>query len=409
MVAPSCHLGIHVKRLDRLFAAVLFVAGIVSAVDAVASPLSEALARHSERDVQQLRGRPDLAARCTLGAVYAQRRDLSRAALYLAGCDDAELPADIAGGVARIQRDLKKQLDASDLAMIEVVSTPAGLTATVSALPAEPFTTPATLYLPAGDHEVSASFGGSLLKNVIHAAKRSRGVVVLDAGIKTIEIKQPKTTQIDMSENGGAVDEKHDGPPPAVAHGNMMAEKYQKGMKAVAAVEPNPNALEDPFAIRQAPRAPRAYWLGLRVGGGMFDDSAARARAGLAVAATGRFALAHPVFLAARIDWSRRGGEGAIDVVGASAGAGLAIADRPAVAVAVLAQLRGELRLASERTMATTDVDVRRAGVAAALGLELSLPRSPFSAGLRFEQGLTTLVPGARDRAMLIELGVDWR
>lgn len=59
--------------------------------------------------------------------------------------------------------------------------------------------------------------------------------------------------------------------------------------------------------------------------------------------------------------------------------------------------------------MATTDVDVRRAGVAAALGLELSLPRSPFSAGLRFEQGLTTLVPGARDRAMLIELGVDWR
>ena len=50
-----------------------------------------------------------------------------------------------------------------------------------------------------------------------------------------------------------------------------------------------------------------------------------------------------------------------------------------------------------------------RAGVTAAAGVELALPRSPFTAGLRFEQGLTTLVPGARDRAVLFELGVDWR
>jgi hypothetical protein len=59
--------------------------------------------------------------------------------------------------------------------------------------------------------------------------------------------------------------------------------------------------------------------------------------------------------------------------------------------------------------MTMTDVPVSRTGATAAIGVELALPRTPFTAGLRFEQGLTMLIPGARDRAMLFELGVDWR
>ncbi len=369
--------------------------------------MTEALARHSEKDVAALRGRADLASRCTLGAVYAQRNDLSRASLYLDGCADVELPAEIAGDVAKIERALQKKLRDSDLAMIEVVTNPGGMTATITAFPGESFTTPAKLYLKEGDYEVEATLDGIVLKNVVHAVKRSRGAVVLDAGGKIVGGKLIKDGNVDFAEEGGGGGEQHAGPPPAVPHKNMMNDKYQNGIKAVATAEPtnpNPNALEDPFAVRQERRSSRSYWLGLRLGGGMFDDGVSQARAGMAIAATGRWPLAGNTFVAARVDWSRRGGD-PIDVIGASAGAGITVVDSQTVGIAVLAQLRGDLRLAASRM----DVPVERAGVTAAAGVEVSLPRSPFTAGVRFEQGLTTLIPGARDRALLFELGVDWR
>ena len=387
--------------MKRLLATVLLVAGLASAD---ASPLTEALARHSEKDVAGLRGRADLASRCTLGAVYAQRNDLPLASLYLSGCADAVLPAEIAGDVAKIDRELQKKLRDSDLAMIEVVTNPGGMTATITAFPGESFTTPAKLYLVEGDYDVEATLDGIVLKNVVHAVKRSRGAVVLDAGGKIVGGKVIKDGTVDFAEEGGGGGEQHAGPPPAVPHKNMMNEKYQHGMKAVATAESNPNALEDPFAVRQERRTSRSFWLGLRLGGGMFDDGASQARAGVAIAATGRFTIAGNAFLAGRVDWSRRGGD-PIDVIGASVGVGISVADSQAISIAVLAQLRGDLRLASS----SMDVPVKRVGVAAAVGVEASLPRSPFTAGVRFEQGLTTLIPGARDRAVLLELGVDWR
>lgn len=372
------------------------VASLASAVEA--SPLTDALARHSDKDVAVLRGQPDAASRCTLGAVYAKRNDLPRASLYLGGCAEAVLPAEIAGDIAKIERELQKKLRDSDLAMIEVVTNPGGMTATITAFPGESFTTPAKLYLVEGDYDVEATLDGLVLKNVVHAVKRSRGAVVLDAGGRIVGGKVVKDGSVDFTEEGGGGGEQHQGPPPAVPHKNLMNEKYQRGVKAVATVEANPNALEDPFAIRQERRASRPFWLGLRLGGGMFDDGASRARAGVAVAATGRVPLASTTFLAGRIDWSRRGGD-SIDAIGASAGVGVTVV----AGVAVLAQLRGDLRFGD---MAKT---AERAGVTAAMGIEASLPRSPFSAGVRFEQGLTTLIPGVHDRALLLELGVDWR
>jgi len=52
---------------------------------------------------------------------------------------------------------------------------------------------------------------------------------------------------------------------------------------------------------------------------------------------------------------------------------------------------------------------VHRAGYSLAAGAELALPTTPFTVGLRFEQGVTELVPGARDRAVLAEVGIDLR
>jgi hypothetical protein len=390
------------------FAATVILAGSPAA----ATPLSDALSRHSDRDVEVLRAqRTEVGARCTLGAVYAQRGDLSRAALYLTGCDDAELPTDISAGVARIHRDLKRKLRESELAMIEVVTNPTGMTGETDALPGDTFTTPATLYLPAGDHKVKATKDGVTVTSLVRAQKHSRGAVVLEGGVKPTT-KGPQPGKVDFNDNGGAVGEQHAGPPPNVKHKNMLPSKYQKGMKAVAAND-NPNAIDDPLAIGETHRASRAYWLGLRLGGGMFDDGAAAARPGVAVAATGRYALTTRTFLSGRLDWSRRGGnEGTfagVDVIAAGAGAGVTVLDSQTLGIALIAQLRGDLRLASNRTMTMTTEPVDRAGVAAAAGIEVSLPRTPFTAGLRFEQGVTALVPGARDRAILFELGVDWR
>ena len=72
------------------------------AAPATAGTLADALAKSDARAIKSLRATPDdAAARCTLGAVYAKRGDLPRASLYLAGCGDLALPAEISADVAR--------------------------------------------------------------------------------------------------------------------------------------------------------------------------------------------------------------------------------------------------------------------------------------------------------------------
>ena len=366
-----------------------------------AGVLGDALQRHSDRDVAALRAlRPDVAAGCTLGAVYARRNDLPRAALYLTNCDDAALPDDVAAEVARIDRDVKKRLRASDLAVLEVVTRPGGMIGEIDALPGETFTTPATLYVTPGRYTVQVD--GHVA--TVTANKRSRGVVILDA--ETTTVVAPTDTTIDFGKDIGA-ETQQSGPPPDIKHANLIRDKYLKGIEASGVAADNPNAIDDPLATTETLRVARNYWLGIRIGGGMFDDSAAPARAGMSVAAAGRATLGGRNFLAGRLDWSRRGGEAVdrVDVIGASAGIGRTVIDRHSLGVALLAQLRGDFRIADSRALAPID----RLGASVALGVELALPRTPFTAGIRFEQGVTRFVSDGRDRALLFELGLDWR
>jgi len=213
-----------------------------------------------------------------------------------------------------------------------------------------------------------------------------------------------RTVTIDFAEDDAdAPIEQHTAPPPDIKHPSLMTDKY-RGVPGDAA---GPE-LADPLAQRVVPTTSRLYWLGFRLAGGMFDDGAAAARAGLAVGLAGRYRLGSAAFVAARTDWSRRGGDamtGAIDVLGASLGAGTTVGSAGGLELALIGQLRGDLRLADQRN----GDPVRRAGLGIAVGAELALPSSPFTAGLRFEQGLTDLLAGARDRALLLELGVDLR
>jgi len=388
--------------------------GVCLATPAHAGPLAEALARGDDAAIAALRARRDeVGARCTLGAIYARRGELARAGFFLDGCDQAALPEDIAGTVGKIAGDTLRWLDGGDLASIQVLSAPASVhvPAESDALPGEPFTTPAMLWVRPGSYEVRARVNGAIRTSTVVAEAHKRATVVIE--VPAEKAPQPHEQVVTIEEE--ALGEQETAPPPGVKHPTLLPKKYRGEEEG----EGGPKLI-DPLAMTAAARPPRAHWLGARLAGGMFDDGHAAARAGVGVAAAGRYALSTrpsggpAVFLAGRLDWTRRGGvpdmsgmdTGArIDVLGAGAGAGLTVLDRGALAIALIGQLRADLRLASARG----DEPVRRAGLGAAAGAELALPGSPITAGLRFEHGLTELVAGARDRAVLLEIGVDWR
>ncbi len=235
-------------------------------------------------------------------------------------------------------------------------------------------------------------------------------VVGVGVGDARADTARPPVIDFTGDADGGALGDAHTGPPPDVVRPSLMADRY-RGVPGAPAGE----TIEDPLAVRTGPAPPRAAWLGVRIGAGMFDDSAATARPGLEVGIAGRYRITGDVFTAARVDWSRRGGDAmsmpivddVVDVVGASAGLGTTIARSAAsgIALALIGQLRGDLRLRDQRDIAP----VRRAGLGVAAAAELALPATPFTLGVRYEQGVTELVAGARDRAVLVELGVDLR
>ncbi|HEX3477824.1 MAG TPA: hypothetical protein VHT91_22535 [Kofleriaceae bacterium] len=410
--APTARTPFATTARRALIALAIAAAPALAAAPAAASPLSDALARHADADIAALRPRAaEPAARCTLGAIHARRGDLPRAALYLAGCDHADLPDDIAAAIRDAVRDLRRRLDASRLSSLDVVTEPEGLSAEIDALPGEPFATPATIWLPAGNHVVHVRRGDRQddrsWSQRVTTEPRKHTVVLIKTGLDA-RPPPPKTIAIDMTDDPGQeLGEQHTGPPPDIKHPPLIQDRYRR-IPDPAAGDP----IDDPLAAAPAPPDERPLWLGLRLAGGMFDDSATAARTGLAVALTGRYRLTDAVFAAARADWSRRGGRtmtGAtdpIDAFGASGGLGATVAgSATGPGLALLAELRADLRLADHRAAAP----VPRAGLGIAAGAELALPRTPFTVGLRVEQGLTDLAAGARDRAILAELGVDLR
>lgn len=364
---------------------------------AAAGPLAEALGK---ADLAGLRAQlPEPAARCTLGAVYAKKQDLPRAALFLAECEDVALPDDVSAEVARAARDVKKQLRASEMSQLSIVTRPEGIPVSLAALPGEVLTAPVVVWVKAGSHTVTAKVADRVYTNSVTVQPFARSSLYLDLSAAEKGPGAPKDGNVDFREDNAL--EKTDGPPPDVKRRSMMSDK-QLG---IAGPRTGPE-LADPLATPPPP-APLPMWLGVRVGGGMFDDGAATARVRPAVAVAARYVLAAPLFLAARLDWTRRGGQAvdSIDTIGLSAGAGYSLVDADAIGVALIAQLRGDLRFADSRDQMT----VGRTGAAAAAELEVAFPATPLTAGVRFEQGLTELVPGYRDRALLVELGVDWR
>lgn len=379
---------------------------IAFAVPAAADPLADAAQRG---DVAALRARlPDPAARCALGAAYAKRHDLPRAALYLDGCDALDLPEPLAGVVARQARAVRRALDDSALSQLVISTTPPGLVAECDALPGEQLATPATVWVRAGTYHVrvardaAALAGAGAAVRVVKLPARSRGAVVIDLGAPPPAA--PRTGHVDLTEEGAA-DPGVTGPPPPVKHGSMLPRRYIDGNTVGGP------PIADPLATtREAPPPPHpaALRAGVRLGASAASH-AGGSRLGPSLAAELHVvapwqdaAATHPWGLIARLDASERGGADVpIDAVGTSLGVDKVIAAPSAAWLAVGVALRGEARLGGM----TTD----RFGLGAAATLELALRRLPITVGARFEQDVTELAPGMREHAIIVELGGELR
>jgi hypothetical protein len=365
------------------------LAGLGVAQAAHAGEYADALAKSDKAAIATLKAKNDPAARCTLGAIYAKKNDLPRASLYLANCED--LPEEISADVAKANREVTKKLRDSDYSFIAVTSREETVTlsAEISAMAGDTFTTPATIWVKAGTYEITATDGAMTYKQSVTVDKHSRTSAVFETGRQKL-VTEPVVGKADFTEEN-AVERPHEGSPKAVKRGSLMDKKYQ------GIAEGSPDDIADPLAVRAVRHAPRDWSIGARLGGGMFDDGAGDARAGAMVAATGRYALSSRYFLAARVDYSARS-SASIDVLGASFGGGVSLVP----SVALFAQLRGDVRLGDE-------MGVRTFGVSGVADLEVLIPNAPITAGVRFEQGLTTIAENTRDRALLLEVGVDWR
>ena len=318
-------------------------------------------------------------ARCVKGLDYARKNDLPHAALYLAGCDEAE--------VAK----LDKRLKASQLASLELIGHPDGLIATTDALPGEAIVLPATIWIPAGRYTVSVVVGDVTLQNAIEVKPRSRGTSLFTAPPKIAPKTEPETVDFG-DEPGGEPTDRQVGSPVDLKHPPLTPDKY----RGVTSASGPP--IDDPLEIHPVPRADRGWSIGARLGGGMFDDRLATAHAGLAIAAVGRVVLARsgasPTwFVDGRLDWSRRG----VDTFGVTPLVGLTVLDHAAAAISVTLGPRLETRLVTSHD----GMAVARFGGQLVVGCDIALAQAPIVAGLRVERGL-------HDTAVIVELGFDW-
>jgi hypothetical protein len=384
----------------------LVIAALVaSAGSAEAGGLADAIARHAPADVDALRGQlpGDVAVRCTLGAVYAKRNELPRAAVYLTDCEDAQLPTEISEAVAKLAHEMKKKLRESELSVLEIVTKPAGMTAEISALPGDPLVTPATVWVPAGTYDVKATTAeGRTITNHVSTTAHSRSVIILEEPNRANGPAKPGTVNFD---GDGEPAERHEGTPAAIKHGSLMSKKL-RGIADPAAAGPQ---LDDPLAIVEdpPPPAPPGWRIGARIGSGATDHVEQNSPLGLEGALESHFVIAgdaKPYEIVVRADTLIRTHVTALEVrFGASAAVAKVIAAPDAAWIAVGLGVRG---------MIHGGVDLpRQQLLGGEATLELALRRLPIVVDARFEQGLVaTQGPDAMtERALVLELGYDFR
>ena len=165
--------------------------------------------------------------RCVLGVWYADTADLPRAHLYLSACSRAGDPGLRQRGEVLL-RKVAKQLAATELSPIEVVTQPVGARVEIDALPGDWFMAPQQVWVGAGRHRIKATgSAGAAATSEVTVADGNRALVQLD-----LQAAAPPTAgagRIDFSADGAPAPV-HAGPPPPVKHDSLLPAKYRKGL-----------------------------------------------------------------------------------------------------------------------------------------------------------------------------------
>ena len=311
---------------------------------------------------------PAWADRCADGVAAMQKRDLTHAAIWLDGCDDG-------ADVARAKRELQHELDASNLAVVEVISRPQGLEASIDALPGEHFTTPVKLYVAPGKHVITVGEQ----KVEVDAKPHTRAPVYVDA--KVAPVNAPRTGTVDFNEDSGGEATQETAPPPDQKHPPLTPCKYSNSCTEAG------TPIDDPLAEHESP--PPAFpeaSIELR-GGTAYVNALAPS---VAIAAKIARGDELPWLGSVRVDWSRRGGNDAF---------GGTFAVEKVVAAPDTAWL----------SLGAGALYNSYAGLGGVALVELALRRLPVSVGARYEQGIATMMDGTREHALILELGIGWR
>jgi hypothetical protein len=174
---------------------------LLASSTAYAEPLVDSISRRDDVDVSHLRAKlPDDSARCALGVIYLLRDDLTRAAHYLEGCATARIAPDVAGWARLAVPRLDDRLRMSELAALEVTTTPAGLLVSIDTVPGELFATPAVIWLPAGTHAVRA---GEASRSVTLGARSGAAAHLVIEGMEHSTRVDPRVAV--MRENDCAI------------------------------------------------------------------------------------------------------------------------------------------------------------------------------------------------------------
>jgi len=342
-------------------------------------------AAYAGDDVAPLRAKLP-ASKCELGAAYAHANDLPRAALFLDGCNSDD------------ERRVEGRLEASQLSKLTITSDPPGLAITTDALPGEAITTPAVVWAKAGTYTIT---GGGRITMVQLAAHSGRPIVLEN---RTPKSPSPHPQTMDFADE--PTDAANTTPPPDQQHPSLLPCKY------TGCNTHDGETIDDPFAVRaeHVPVEPPAYSLGVRAGtSAAFHSGGSRIAPALALdgrVRAGRFPGLGAAAIDLRLDWAMRGGDdGKFDAFGASAQYGAVVFAPSAAWLTALVGLRGELH--TDAMVGAMPIERASFGYTAAL--ELALRTLPVTVGLRYDEDLTELVPGVRERAVILELGGELR
>jgi hypothetical protein len=200
---------------------------------------------------------------CDEAREHLKRRDLVRASILAAACEDSGDER-----AAALLAEVEKKATARGMSPVEIITDPPGGTVVVEPASDLPFATPRRVWLPEGRHQVTGLVNGDPVATALVIAKEGNRAVAL------IELPAPPpppgTGSVDFGEEGGG--EMSSGPPPKVELPSLLPDRYLRGVNATAAPGEAGGRRRDVWTISLGP-----------VVGAVTGDGGAAYGAGLAI------------------------------------------------------------------------------------------------------------------------------